>query len=37
MTRESWRDILFKWLVFFGALAFLILGAVLYEYWIAVP
>lgn len=32
---ESRRDILLKWLVFFGTLTSLLGGAVLYEYWTA--
>jgi hypothetical protein len=37
MTQESRREVLLKWLVFFGALTFLIVGAVLYEYLIEAP
>jgi hypothetical protein len=37
VTRERRRDVLLKWLVFFGALAILLAGTVLYEYWMAAP
>jgi hypothetical protein len=37
MTRETRRDILVKWLVFFGALTAMMVGAMLYEYWIVEP
>jgi hypothetical protein len=37
MTRESRRDVLLNWLVFLGALALLLGGTMLYEYWMVAP